>query len=1315
LFEREYHTLAQLAHPAVIQVFDYGVDETGPHYTMEILDGHDLRKLAPVPYRDACAFAYDIASALSLLHSRKLVHRDVTSRNVIITGGRAKLIDFGALLPMGSSEDIVGTPLYIAPEVVLMQAIDGRTDLYSLGVVLYHALTGQFPYRAQTTQDLRAAWQTPTTPVSRLVPGVPAELDRLVSSLMALDRTARPRDAAEVMERLAAAAGLERTEKAAEARAYLVAPTLVGREGPSRRTHELLIRTFRERGGGILVTGPSGVGRSRMLDACVLDARVLGATVLRVGAANAQSGPFAGAQALVEQLEQVAPGVVAAAARFDDGPCSVLFVGEPPAERRLTDLGRLLGRRQEVLLALRQLFHMAAKKQAVVIAVDDLFRLDEPSVALLALLHAEARSHRLSVVVTAPDDVEPKEGSAHLRLLESLERVALEPLDAPAMRTLFRSIFDAVPNVEVVSDRIFDISGGSPRDAITLAEFLIDRGVIQYRAGGWVLPADIDRSLLPDGMAGALRQRLAALSPLALRLARAHALSARGSIHLPDFMRLGRETGTGEVHFALDELVAADVFLTDGSAYALRHEGWRVVLTAGLGPEEQRQHHAELARMHELGDAEPLGLAYHLLLAGSEARALDILERFAQGFVGQAVDVFATTELGPTELGQTFEHAIEACRRLGRGRKFHGRLRHFIMAMGVFVDAAWFLNSVPEVTALLKKESGYLIWESLDPGMEPMPRLFAALARAQADYDAAAEDDRLYPPRDAIRHLVQYVVGSVGVGARTADKDLHRSLPALLVPFAPLSPVVAAILENTRAIVDVSYARNESSRPRYLAVIEQLSSVDAASLQHAEEIRDALIYGLGVAEMRLGLTSATAFMDRIESNPRHRSTALTVRSILCLQQGDWATARDLKRQAELFDMESDTKQIFGHSNLRNEIEIFALGADLGAVKRIMETLNQLARRYPGWLALAHTARAEFERLRGNLEAALEEFDRCIELSEPTSFDDCPDGAWYPAGAGKMEVLLALGRALDAKAWGERALRFSGGHPTGTRYHGISRALALAEAKLGEHAKARSRLATLIGERLELGTTGVFLGVLYEAAAYVGLFAGDAGEFQRFAGLAAGEFLKFPTSGFSGRYETLLEAARSVVSVAGAESSLHASLAVRGREEATTLVARTMQSLVHSQQRAERGLALLCERSQAAGGYLYLLRGSALALVASREEGPPDPQLDVMLAAWLDAAVDDPLDEALETQVVDSDSTLADGPNARWKSPEGRSYHLVAIRTSFGGESSKVGVAALRYEGSTGSPLAIADLANALGEYFLQTGSVTASPLKIDAS
>ncbi|HKU39805.1 MAG TPA: serine/threonine-protein kinase, partial [Polyangiales bacterium] len=102
LFAREFHTLAQLAHPRIVEVYDYGIDESGPYYTMELLDGGDLSQLVPADWRRVCAIARDVCSALSLLHSRRIVHRDVSPRNVRCTAdGTAKLIDFGAMTPMG--------------------------------------------------------------------------------------------------------------------------------------------------------------------------------------------------------------------------------------------------------------------------------------------------------------------------------------------------------------------------------------------------------------------------------------------------------------------------------------------------------------------------------------------------------------------------------------------------------------------------------------------------------------------------------------------------------------------------------------------------------------------------------------------------------------------------------------------------------------------------------------------------------------------------------------------------------------------------------------------------------------------------------------------------------------------------------------------------------------------------------------------------------------------------------------------------------------------------------------------------------------
>src|SRR5262245_8004194 len=112
LFEREYHTLVRLKHPRIIEVFDYGFTGDGPYYTMELLDGQDLQQLSPLPYREACRHLRDVASSLALIHAHRLVHRDISPRNVRLTpDGRAKLIDFGALTAFGPASDVVGTPV----------------------------------------------------------------------------------------------------------------------------------------------------------------------------------------------------------------------------------------------------------------------------------------------------------------------------------------------------------------------------------------------------------------------------------------------------------------------------------------------------------------------------------------------------------------------------------------------------------------------------------------------------------------------------------------------------------------------------------------------------------------------------------------------------------------------------------------------------------------------------------------------------------------------------------------------------------------------------------------------------------------------------------------------------------------------------------------------------------------------------------------------------------------------------------------------------------------------------------------------------
>ena len=254
LFEREFHTLAHLSHPRVVRAHDYGLHGQRPYYAMELLDGGDLKELAPMPWQDVCTVAYEICSALSLLHSRRLVHRDLTPRNVRKTqSGQAKLIDFGLLSTTGATTLIAGTPSFVAPELVRTMSLDGRSDLFSLGATLYYALTKRLPYAARSFAQLANAWRSNPVRPSSLAPGVPPALDDLILGMLRVDAGSRPKSAAEVMECLLPLLPSPPNDELRAARAYLVTPELVGRDEVVGQFRRQMMPTVRGRGGGFVV------------------------------------------------------------------------------------------------------------------------------------------------------------------------------------------------------------------------------------------------------------------------------------------------------------------------------------------------------------------------------------------------------------------------------------------------------------------------------------------------------------------------------------------------------------------------------------------------------------------------------------------------------------------------------------------------------------------------------------------------------------------------------------------------------------------------------------------------------------------------------------------------------------------------------------------------------------------------------------------------------------------------------------------------------------------------------------------------------
>jgi hypothetical protein len=606
LFTREFHTLYQLAHPHVVSVYDYAVDEQGPFYTMELLDGGDLQGLIPLEHRQLCAIARDVCSALSLIHSRRIVHRDISPRNVRCTAdGRTKLIDFGAMTTMGASKELVGTPAYCAPEVFHLETLDARTDLYALGATLYYALTGHHPYPARDFASLPKAWLFGVARPSELASGVPEALDALVLDLLQLDPNKRPSSAAEVRERLGAIVGSVDVEQTVVADAYLAVPSFVGRVGELAKVRNKLGHTVQQRGSAMLVLGPSGVGRSRFLEASLLNAKLLGLSVIRADADDAADGDYGALRRLVRQLLQILPGLTRSCAQ-DELPVLGQLIPELVEGRNvlLAQFETAIAQRQAQQAALRKLLIDVSQHKPLVIALDDLHQVDEPSAAVLALMARSIRVASLTILATVNSDAELDETSPVALFRNAASAVRLQPLAASESQSLLGSVFGQSPESAALSQRLHGLASGSPRDLMRLARHLVERGVLRYEHGTWSVPAELPSDDLPSSVAEVLQARLAELGAHAWPLACALSLSPEQGFGFAECQRLSGHEQPTELMRDLEQLLLLEVLHFKAERYVLSDRAWVPLLAASMSAELTRSLQLRLAQVFAGRDGE---------------------------------------------------------------------------------------------------------------------------------------------------------------------------------------------------------------------------------------------------------------------------------------------------------------------------------------------------------------------------------------------------------------------------------------------------------------------------------------------------------------------------------------------------------------------------------------------------------------------------------------------------------------------------------------------------------------------------------------
>lgn len=534
-FKREFRALSRLHHPNVIRVEAYGDIHGHPYIAMEYVDGVDLhqtihgfRGLPPEDrWRRTGEILGDLCRALAYIHRRGLIHRDLKPSNVLIdAAGRSKLTDFGIVKDLDPSSDaglsttLVGTWAYASPEQISGQPVDHRSDLYSLGVILFAMLTGRRPFAAKDLAGYLELHRTqrPATP-RELDPSVPIPLNEICVRLLSKNPHDRFRSAQEVLFQL------EQQEEDDETDRHAAwTPPLRGQAELLARLDERVAALTRGVGGAVWIEGGEGSGRTRMLEEATRRAQALGipVCVTRVEPREPPLGLLGRiAESLARELGASEPATLTEArnaAADRERPA-------PNLRDRLTE-GIIAG------------FEALCAHGPALLAVDDLHLAQVPALeALTVLLRRretwEARA-LLVVATLRPDRLTPRLESLRQggTLPMAPERLGLTPLGPDDVRAVVESLTPPGRASQALAERLHRETDGNPLFVALFLQNLMVGGILVRDGDAWRLAVDADEIAsghleIPPGVRQVVRERLAPLDPDERDVAEAIAVHGR--------------------------------------------------------------------------------------------------------------------------------------------------------------------------------------------------------------------------------------------------------------------------------------------------------------------------------------------------------------------------------------------------------------------------------------------------------------------------------------------------------------------------------------------------------------------------------------------------------------------------------------------------------------------------------------------------------------------------------------------------------------------------------------------------------------------
>jgi Nif-specific regulatory protein len=328
--KQEFYLLSHLSHPNILKVFDFGETQKHYYFTMEYIDGKGFNKYFSKGLKKGIEDSFfdaifQLLSAIQYIHHKGLVHRDLKPTNILITKeNQVKLLDFGfsesvrgfsEIFDFSVASDIKGfkgTLGYTAPEVLKQERVDLRTDLYSLGVILYETLTHQLPFDGDNPLEIiRAQLERDPSPPQQVNPHIPPALSQIVMRLLEKYPNDRYLSSEEVFETLLAYCKLQVPDYKLRRKYHahfntpqiqIFSPPLIAREKELIQFQNLIKRAKEGTGGVVLLSGERGVGKSRLLKEFKFHGQLKGFQVLTGMSSDTDKRPFLPIRQIIMQL-----------------------------------------------------------------------------------------------------------------------------------------------------------------------------------------------------------------------------------------------------------------------------------------------------------------------------------------------------------------------------------------------------------------------------------------------------------------------------------------------------------------------------------------------------------------------------------------------------------------------------------------------------------------------------------------------------------------------------------------------------------------------------------------------------------------------------------------------------------------------------------------------------------------------------------------------------------------------------------------------------------------------------------------------------